>query len=644
MFCSAATINVRYILFLSLLLVSTLTSAQSNLDAESIPTALRSRANAIIRSEETIVDMQSPNEVNLLVKKVVTVMNDNGNHAAFLALFYDKNTIVKTVRGELYDEFGRSVAKISSSQFRDESAVQEISLFDDSRVKYFRPTANSYPYTIVYQYEIKFKQNLIIPDWRPKVAADIAVEKSTYTFIAKQEDQFRIQSKNYAGIPSEIINEKEKRKTIIWKVENLPAVKPEPFSPNPENYLTSIKIAPQHFTYFKYQGTYTNWHELGKWSYDNLLKGRDVLPQATVAHVQALVGAEPTEKAKAKKIYKFLQNKTRYISVQIGIGGFQPVPAAEVDRLGYGDCKGLVNYMYSLLKAVGIESYYCVVEGNREKISLDPTYASMSQGNHIILCLPLKGDTTWLECTDQQIPFGYLGKFTDDRYVLACTPEGGKLLKTPKFSIEKSLQHRQGQLRLHHDGNVSGRLKTVFTGSQYSNHEHIVNKSITEQQKLLKEVYDVDNINFDQISYQQNKTIEPALTEVLDLQIKNFGSSSGNRIFLQINPFNVMNNVTEVKNRTLPVYINRGFVDVDTIVYEISDQLELLTVPTSTRINNEFGSYEATSRVSGNQLTYTRKFTLKEGTFPPSSYTTFSKFIADVNAADHLKMVFSLKK
>jgi transglutaminase-like putative cysteine protease len=44
---------------------------------------------------------------------------------------------------------------------------------------------------------------------------------------------------------------------------------------------------------------------------------------------------------KAKKIYQYLQNKTRYISVQIGIGGFQPVTAADVDRLGYGDCKGI---------------------------------------------------------------------------------------------------------------------------------------------------------------------------------------------------------------------------------------------------------------------------------------------------------------
>jgi transglutaminase-like putative cysteine protease len=635
---------MKYILFLSLLFSATTNFAQQNYGAELIPVNLRSRANATIRSEETIVDMQAPNEVNLTVKKVITILNKNGDYAARLALFYDKNTIIRSIKGETYDEFGKLTGKISQSNFKDESAVQGFSLFEDSRVKHFLPAINTYPYTVSYQYEIKFKQNLIIPDWLPKNAADISVEKSSYAFIAKPNDQFRINAKNYPGSPLETINEKEKRKVLIWKVENLMGIKPEPYSPNPESYLVSVKIAPQVFSYFNYKGTYNNWAELGKWSYDNLLKGRDILPAATILEVKELVKNENSDKAKAKKIYEYLQNKTRYISVQIGIGGFQPVTAADVDRLGYGDCKGLVNYMHSLLKAVEIESYYCVVEGDREKISLDPTYASMNQGNHIILCLPLKGDTTWLECTNQQIPFGYLGNFTDDRYVLACTADGGKLLRTPKFQVEKNLQVRQAQMRLEANGHVKGRIYTTFFGLQYSNHEDFVGKPLIEQQKMLKEVYDIDNINFDAVNYKQKKDINPELTETLDLNIRNYGSINGDRMFLQLNAFNIQNTIPEVKNRTLPVYINRGFADEDTIVYELSDKLELLSELGTKQLKNEFGAYEATYKLEGSKLIYNRKFTLNEGTFPASSYTAFSKFIAEVNAADHLKMVFSLKK
>ena len=55
---------------------------------------------------------------------------------------------------------------------------------------------------------------------------------------------------------------------------------------------------------------------------------------------------DPIEKAKI--VYKYMQEKTRYISVQVGIGGFKPMLAKDVDRLGYGDCKALSNYTKAL--------------------------------------------------------------------------------------------------------------------------------------------------------------------------------------------------------------------------------------------------------------------------------------------------------
>ena len=57
-----------------------------------------------------------------------------------------------------------------------------------------------------------------------------------------------------------------------------------------------------------------------------------------------------------------MQNNTRYISIQLGIGGWRPFEAAYVASKGYGDCKALSNYMYSLLKEAGILSYYTLVK------------------------------------------------------------------------------------------------------------------------------------------------------------------------------------------------------------------------------------------------------------------------------------------
>jgi len=628
---------------LFLLLVAAAGFAQDNYDVDLIPSNLRNRANACIRNEETVVDMRSADNVILNVKKAMTVFNQNGEDKARLVIYYDKNISIKNIKGEVYNSVGKLIRKFSQSDFSDMSAADGFSLFVDSRVKHYLPSINEYPYTVVYSYEVRNKQNLIIPDWTPKPADDVSVEKSMYTFICKPTDQIRIKTQNYKGTPEVLTDEKQKKTT--WTVNNMLAVRPEPYSPARETYFTNVQIAPQSFYYYNHKGSYTNWNELGKWIYDDLLAERKTLPPSTTEMIKNLVKDEKTDKDKARKIYRYLQDKTRYISVQIGIGGFQPIAASEVDRLGYGDCKALVNYMQSLLNVANIASYYCVVSAGSEKKSMHPTYASMDQGNHIILCMPLAGDTTWLECTSQKIPFGFLSDFTDDRLVLACTEDGGKLLKTPKLTTAENLQTRTAELKIQPDGSVSGKMTTVYAGAQYENQEPLVGKPITEQHKLLKETYNIDNIDFGTVLFAQTKDSNPKLVEDITVQIRNYAPVNGNKMFLQLNAFNVKRSIPEIKNRTLPVYINRGYTDEDTIIYTLPDDINSeLIVGQDKTFKSVFGEYTCKTSVAGNKLTYYRKLILNEGTFPAEKYAEFSKFINDVNSADYLKLALSLRK
>ena len=70
--------------------------------------------------------------------------------------------------------------------------------------------------------------------------------------------------------------------------------------------------------------------------------------------------------------------------MQEGIGGWKPIAANKVDAVGYGDCKGLVNYTKALLDAVGVKSHYSVVWAGQRKTSVEKNFFSM-QGNHVIL-------------------------------------------------------------------------------------------------------------------------------------------------------------------------------------------------------------------------------------------------------------------
>ncbi|RYG12834.1 MAG: DUF3857 domain-containing protein, partial [Chitinophagaceae bacterium] len=558
-----------------------------------------------------------------------------------LVLFYDKNISIKSVKGEIYDEFGKQTGKFSLSSLKDESAVNDFSLFEDSRVKYYIPQINTYPYTIVYQYEIRNKQNLIIPQWRPVPGFDVAVEKSSYQFVSNPTDEVRVHAANFKSAPEELINEKQK--SLIWKIENINAFKHEVYSPNQESYFPSIKVAPKSFSYYNFKGNYNDWEGLGKLSYDYLLKDRRLLPLETVSDIKDLVKNEPNDKAKAKKIYEYFQRKTRYISVQIGIGGFQPIKASEVDRLGYGDCKGLVNYMQALLEVAGIDSYYCVVEAGEDKTSLIPSFASMEQGNHIILCLPLKGDTTWLECTSQDAPFGYLGSFTDDRWILACTKDGGKLLKTPKFEAISNTQNRKAELTLSKNGTVDGTVTTVFKGSQFDNNYSLIHKSTIEREKQLKRIYDINNIEFKSVEIAADKDI-PAFNEKLGVNINNYAAVNNDKIFLAPNLFNVKRSAQSVRNRTQPLDLKRGYLDVDSISFSLDASILPVILPKSIKLDTKFGVYELEVKMLDKKLVYYRKLLMKDGLFSATDYDAYENFVNEVASNDRLRLAFILKK
>ncbi|MFD0750251.1 DUF3857 domain-containing protein [Mucilaginibacter calamicampi] len=611
-------------------------AAQTVYTAASIPKELMPYASAVVRNEVVSTEVKSVDNVIYHVKRIVTILNKNGDDEAEVNIFYDKANSIKEMHGVVYDEFGKQVSKFTAGSFKDESAASDFSLFEDARVKHYQPQSISYPYTIEYEYETRSRQSLNFHDWHPMRSRGVAVEKSIFTFINRSGFNVRYKEINTPQ-QVEITNSPEGSKVYTWKVDNIHAARFEPYGPDPDLYRIGVKITLEKFSYGGIEGTYTNWNDLGKWVYDKLLRGRQALTPETVSLIKQLTADVKDPKDKARKIYEYMQKKTHYISVQIGIGGYQPFPASDVDKLNYGDCKALVNYMQALLATVNINSWYCAVAaGSDYKSSLLPGFASMGQANHVILCIPFTNDTTWLECTSQKIPFGFLGNFTDNRNVLACTPDGGKLLHTPKYISNNNLQVRKANFNINHEGELSGGIETRFTGTQYDNREELVDKSETERLKAVARIYAINNLDITEYGLTQNKTDEPVTTETIRFSAPSYASVTEGKVYFLLNATNrTARTPAEVRNRTTDVYINDGYVDEDEIVYNLaSDSYRTEKIPLNIVISKPFGSYSATMQLKGNQLIYHRKIQLLAGTYSKTVYDDLVDFYRRVGDAD----------
>src|SRR3546814_636033 len=243
--------------------------------------------------------MLSPTKVRYQVNRAITVFNPAGEERARLVIHYDKATSVKRISGEVYDEAGFQLRKFTKRDCRDESAVSNFSLYEDSRVKHFLPAMAGYPYTVVYSYEVERKQNLIIPAWRPDAYWDVAVHHSQYTFICADTDEVRIIVTNYTGEPVHHVD--GGRSATTWVADNLPARRYEPYRPDPETYQTTVRIHPLPLDYYNHNGQYTNWEELGSWMFDALISEGMEHPAQTVAEVKELVAGLASDKERSEE-------------------------------------------------------------------------------------------------------------------------------------------------------------------------------------------------------------------------------------------------------------------------------------------------------------------------------------------------------
>lgn len=608
--------------------------AQNSYVVSSIPPNLKPYANAVIRNLQETVEIKEADNVIYHLKEAITILNKNGDDFAHIVIGYDKGRQIKWVKGVVYNEFGLPVGKFSEKDFNDVSVISNFSLYEDDRVKHYKPAINSYPYTVEFEYEVRQRESLMLPKWMPAATSEVAVENSSFKVICKPNLNLRINEKNFPGkMQTEMLKD---QKVYTWQMSNIKALRDEPYLPEPNTFLSSVEVVPENFYFGGKPGSFSNWDGFSKWMCSSLLKGRDEIPAQTAAYIRDLVKDTPDQKQKAKKIYEYMQQKTRYISVQIGVGGYQPTLASEVDQLSYGDCKGLVNYTRGLLKVAGIDSYYCIVYGDHDrKRSIDPNFASL-QGNHIILCLPFKNDTTWLECTSKEIPFGFLGDFTDGRNVMACNEQGGKLMRTPDYQTTSNLQSRNCTFSIDKNGMLNGKMETRFEGEQYDNREDLTGEPYQEQIKNLHQVYLIDNLNIKSFSLKQEKTTQPITFESINLEASDYCTANDGRLVVPVNRVNfVKRPLKEIRNRMFQVCINHGYVDKDEIVYQLPEDYKIEDRPRDVQTFTPFGTYTTKIEVKEGKLYYSRKIQINAGTYPPETYRDLTDFYQTVYESDN---------
>lgn len=607
-----------------------------------VPDTLTKNANVVCRSNELRIEIKEPGKAKIYRKTAYTILNEAGDRYSVFYTHYDKFNDIKDIDGTLYDAMGKELKNVKKKDIEDLSGNDDASLMVDTRYKAHSFYYHSYPYTVEYKEEKVLDGVFDLPDWYPQQSNIMSVQYSKFTVVTSNNLPIRYKQFNFPGKP--VITENVDSRTYTWEIKNLPAKTTEVYQPSWRDILPIVMIAPTRFEIQGYKGEMSSWENFGMFI-NSLLKGRDAIPDIIKQKVHQLTDGISDEKEKVKILYDFLQENTRYISIQLGIGGWQPFDASYVVTKRYGDCKALSNYMVALLKEAGINANYVLIRAGDDAEDILTDFPS-NQFNHATVCVPMAKDTMWLECTSQTVAAGYQGDFTGNRHALLIDDKGGHVIKTNTYKAEDNGQVRSIVSEIDETGKLTATIKTNYSCLQqddlHGKINHLSKDKILESLKKEIDLPDYDVINF---KYEEKKSEHPAIDEQLQLVANNYASVSGKRMFVMPNILN--RNSLKLKTdepRRYDIEYSYAFSDTDTISIKVPSGYNIESMPKDVVINNKFGDYEIHFKVEAENINCTRLYKRSQGRFPPTDYTELAKFYDSMYKADRSRIVFIKKE
>lgn len=143
--------------------------------------------------------------------------------------------------------------------------------------------------------------------------------------------------------------------------------------------------------------TMSSWQEVADWAAP-LYRGDETLPADLARELDAMAArwAQPFDRL--TEATRLVQDRVRYVGVEIGEGSFVPRRPREVVRQGYGDCKDKALLLAVVLRRLGIDAVPSLVSTGWGP-GLPAWAPSPAVFDHVIVRVVIDGKVFWIDPT-----------------------------------------------------------------------------------------------------------------------------------------------------------------------------------------------------------------------------------------------------
>ena len=363
-----------------------------------------------------------------------------------------------------------------------------------------------------------------------------------------------------------------------------------------------------------------------------------------VAFFKSLIKDASTDQERIAILYRYMQKEFRYVSIQFGIGGFKPFPISFAEQKKYGDCKGLTHYMKNMLNAVGIKAYAALINAGTNEFPVDPTFAS-SIFNHVILCVPLKNDSVWLECTSKQTLPGVLGTFTENRNALLLTENGGVIAKTPRSKSTLNQWRATTNAELYDDGSAILLSRVYVTGELWEAVNAYFNGQNKEQvKKALVNAFGYKTPDDLEVKILTDSA-EGHLVDIKLAYSQFFDFKAGSKYFYPQRQYKLNDEtIKPAESRQFDFLFDYPYLKTDNITYKLPAGFARESIPATKEVTNDYVRYKNTINVKedSNELHVITELQLHKHIIPPSKFKEVAESFEIIKKDELQKLV--LKK
>ncbi|MFB9053450.1 DUF3858 domain-containing protein [Formosa undariae] len=213
-------------------------------------------------------------------------------------------------------------------------------------------------------------------------------------------------------------------------------------------------------------------------------------------------------------------------------------------------------------------------------------------------------------------------------------------MHTKIYNTEENLLNTSAKIQLNADGSFNADVVVKSYGTQYRGALGLEEATEKNQKLRFKDNWDyINDLDITSVAYTNNKR-DIEFTENVSVSARNYASKTGKRLLLKPNVFNKLAHVPpRYTNRTMPVQIDRGFIDTDTYQINLENGLEVEALQKDVALETKFGSYYSSIKEEEDgSLTYTRKLTYNKGIYPKEDYHAYRDFWIAISKLDNAKI------